>query len=52
MFSSPQTPQAPLVRPSTYDHYGIDEYPLGTNAVVAVISYTVRGMGNNYMTWK
>ena len=37
-----QTPQAPMVRTSTYDVYGIDEYPLGTNAVVAVISYTVR----------
>ena len=38
-----QTPQAPLVRPSAYDHYGIDEYPLGTNAIVAVISYTASG---------
>ena len=36
-----QTPQAPVVRTSTYDFYGIDDYPLGTNAVVAVISYTV-----------
>ena len=30
-----------MVRPYLYDHYGIDEYPMGTNAVVAVISYTV-----------
>lgn len=37
-----QTPQAPIVRTSTYDFYGIDDYPLGTNAIVAVISYTVR----------
>uniref|UniRef100_A0A8C4X1E9 DNA-directed RNA polymerase subunit beta n=1 Tax=Eptatretus burgeri TaxID=7764 RepID=A0A8C4X1E9_EPTBU len=35
-----QTPQSPLVRPYMYDYYGMDEYPLGTNAVVAVISYT------------
>ncbi|XP_062979996.1 DNA-directed RNA polymerase I subunit RPA2 [Elgaria multicarinata webbii] len=35
-----QTPQSPLVRPSMYDHYGIDSYPIGTNAVVAVISYS------------
>jgi len=30
-----------MVRPVLYEHYGIDEYPLGANAVVAVISYTV-----------
>ena len=36
-----QTPQSPMVRTQWYDHYNIDEYPLGTNAVVAVISYTV-----------
>jgi len=35
-----QTPQAPLVRNDTYGHYGIDNFPLGTNAVVCVISYT------------
>lgn len=35
-----QTPQSPLVRPSMYDHYNIDNYPIGTNAIVAVISYT------------
>ncbi|KAL7889768.1 hypothetical protein AOLI_G00020260 [Acnodon oligacanthus] len=35
-----QTPQSPLVRPTMYDHYNIDNYPIGTNAVVAVISYT------------
>ncbi|XP_047136154.1 DNA-directed RNA polymerase I subunit RPA2 isoform X2 [Hydra vulgaris] len=35
-----QTPQAPLVRNKTYSEYGVDNFPLGTNAVVAVISYT------------
>lgn len=35
-----QTPQSPLVRPYMYDHYSLDNYPSGTNAVVAVISYT------------
>ncbi|XP_069811491.1 DNA-directed RNA polymerase I subunit RPA2 [Dendropsophus ebraccatus] len=35
-----QTPQSPLVRPSMYDHYQMDNYPVGTNAIVAVISYT------------
>ena len=36
-----QTPQSPLVRPHAYDNLNFDDYPLGTNAVVAVISYTV-----------
>uniref|UniRef100_A0A667YXB8 DNA-directed RNA polymerase subunit beta n=1 Tax=Myripristis murdjan TaxID=586833 RepID=A0A667YXB8_9TELE len=35
-----QTPQSPLVRPYMYDHYNMDNYPIGTNAIVAVISYT------------
>jgi len=35
-----QTPQSPLVKNETYDEYGIDNFPLGINAVVAVISYT------------
>ncbi|KAK6165568.1 hypothetical protein SNE40_022473 [Patella caerulea] len=35
-----QTPQSPIVRPVAYDDYNMDEYPIGTNAVVAVISYT------------
>uniref|UniRef100_A0A3B4BB91 DNA-directed RNA polymerase subunit beta n=1 Tax=Periophthalmus magnuspinnatus TaxID=409849 RepID=A0A3B4BB91_9GOBI len=35
-----QTPQSALVRPYMYDHYNLDNYPSGTNAVVAVISYT------------
>lgn len=36
-----QTPQSPVVRPVMYDHYEMDTYPLGTNAIVAVMSYTV-----------
>eukprot|EP00052_Salpingoeca_macrocollata_P006824 m.56116 g.56116 ORF g.56116 m.56116 type:complete len:1133 (+) comp15675_c0_seq1:93-3491(+) len=34
------TPQTPLVRPKAYDEYQMDNYPTGTNAIVAVISYT------------
>ena len=36
-----QTPQSPLVRPMAHDEFNVDNYPLGTNAIVAVISYTV-----------
>ncbi|KAG9484200.1 hypothetical protein GDO78_009880 [Eleutherodactylus coqui] len=35
-----QTPQTPLVRPAMYDYFDMDNYPIGTNAIVAVISYT------------
>ncbi|XP_053619666.1 DNA-directed RNA polymerase I subunit RPA2 [Plodia interpunctella] len=35
-----QTPATPLFRPSHYDHISLDDYPMGTNAIVAVISYT------------
>ncbi|KAH9718488.1 DNA-directed RNA polymerase I subunit 2 [Citrus sinensis] len=35
-----QTPQTPIVRTNTYTKYGIDEYPTGTNAIVAVLAYT------------
>ncbi|XP_030303816.1 DNA-directed RNA polymerase I subunit RPA2 isoform X2 [Calypte anna] len=34
------TPQSPMVRPGMYDYYGMDSYPVGTNAIVAVISYS------------
>ncbi|TPX33860.1 DNA-directed RNA polymerase [Synchytrium microbalum] len=34
------TPQVPIVKPSLYEEYGMDSYPNGMNAVVAVISYT------------
>ncbi len=35
-----QTPQRPIALTMAYDDYHIDEYPLGTNAVVAVLSNT------------
>ncbi|ORZ39931.1 hypothetical protein BCR44DRAFT_56969 [Catenaria anguillulae PL171] len=35
-----QTPQTPIVRPKIHDHFGIDDFPMGANAVIAVISYT------------
>lgn len=35
-----QTPGTPLFRPVHYDHIKMDDYPMGTNAIVAVISYT------------
>ncbi|XP_048246491.1 DNA-directed RNA polymerase I subunit RPA2-like isoform X1 [Haliotis rufescens] len=34
------TPQSPLVRPKYYSDLAVDNYPPGTNAVIAVISYT------------
>lgn len=37
-----QTPASPLFRPVHYDNIGLDQFPMGTNAIVAVISYTVR----------
>lgn len=35
-----QSPQVPIVQNQRLRDYQLDEYPLGTNAVVAVISYT------------
>jgi len=35
-----QTGQTPIVRPPLYNTYGLDNFPNGVNAVVAVISYT------------
>jgi DNA-directed RNA polymerase I subunit RPA2 len=35
-----QTGQTPIVRPALHNTYGMDHFPNGTNAVVAVISYT------------
>uniref|UniRef100_A0A0D9XL29 DNA-directed RNA polymerase n=1 Tax=Leersia perrieri TaxID=77586 RepID=A0A0D9XL29_9ORYZ len=35
-----QTPQTPIVRTATYSKYCMDEFPSGTNAIVAVLSYT------------
>ena len=33
-------PQDPIVRTKTYEKFDFGEFPSGTNAVVAVISYT------------
>ncbi|ODV86200.1 hypothetical protein CANARDRAFT_196656 [[Candida] arabinofermentans NRRL YB-2248] len=35
-----QSGQTPIVKNNLYDDYGMDNFPNGTNAVVAVISYT------------
>jgi DNA-directed RNA polymerase I subunit RPA2 len=35
------TPQAPLVRTRAYNQHALDDYAMGTNAIVAVLSYTV-----------
>jgi DNA-directed RNA polymerase I subunit RPA2 len=35
-----QTGQSPVVRPSSHNTYAMDSFPSGTNAIVAVISYT------------
>ncbi|KNA10898.1 hypothetical protein SOVF_140060 [Spinacia oleracea] len=35
-----QTPQSPIVRTRSYTKYCVDEYPSGTNAIVAVLAYT------------
>ena len=35
-----QSGQTPIVRPAVHNAYGMDSFPNGTNAVVAVISYT------------
>jgi len=34
-------PGTPFFRPVHYDYLKLDDYPSGTNAIVAVISYTV-----------
>ncbi|CAI9096906.1 OLC1v1033160C1 [Oldenlandia corymbosa var. corymbosa] len=35
-----QTPQTPIVRTKAYEKYNIDDFPLGTNAIVAVLAYS------------
>src|ERR1700722_14563052 len=35
-----ETGQSPVVRPALHKPYAMDSYPNGTNAIVAVISYT------------
>lgn len=37
-----QTPATPLFRPVHHDNINLDDFAMGTNAIVAVISYTVR----------
>lgn len=36
-----QTPATPLFRPVHHDKINLDDFAMGTNAIVAVISYTV-----------
>lgn len=36
-----QTPATPLFRPAHHDKILLDDFAMGTNAIVAVISYTV-----------
>ncbi len=35
-----QSPQTPLVRTARYGEFRMDEFPSGTNMVVAVLAYT------------
>eukprot|EP00003_Mantamonas_plastica_P009714 TRINITY_DN1906_c0_g2_i4.p1 TRINITY_DN1906_c0_g2~~TRINITY_DN1906_c0_g2_i4.p1 ORF type:complete len:775 (+),score=210.16 TRINITY_DN1906_c0_g2_i4:20-2344(+) len=35
-----QTPQSPICQTKAHQQFMIDDYPLGTNAIVAVIAYT------------
>ena len=37
-----QTPATPLFRPVHYDNIGLDDFAMGVNAIVGVLSYTVR----------
>lgn len=37
-----QTPATPLFRPVHYDTLSMDDFAMGLNAVIAVISYTVK----------
>ncbi|XP_074576381.1 DNA-directed RNA polymerase I subunit 2-like [Curcuma longa] len=39
-----QTPQSPIVRTDSYTKYCMDEFPIGTNAIVAVLSHTCYDM--------
>ena len=42
-----QTPQTPIARTQRYDVYHIDEFPSGTNMIVAVLAYTGAGRPMN-----
>jgi len=39
-------PEVPIVKTAMYDYLQMDDYPIGTNAVVAVMSYTVSSVGH------
>lgn len=41
LFLRLQTPATPLFRPVHHDNILLDDFPMGSNAIVAVISYTV-----------
>ena len=43
-------PSSPLFRPGHYDAIKLDDFPMGVNAVVAVISYTVRNKSLSFNT--
>jgi DNA-directed RNA polymerase I subunit RPA2 len=43
------TPQAPLVRTRVYTQHALDDYAMGTNAIVAVLSYTVKFKKKRYL---
>lgn len=38
-----QTPQTPIARTRRYNQYCMDEFPGGTNMIVAVVAYTGYG---------
>jgi hypothetical protein len=40
-----QTPQTPIARTRRYNQYCMDEFPGGTNMIVAVVAYTGYGEG-------
>ncbi|KAE8836184.1 hypothetical protein HRS9139_04282 [Pyrenophora teres f. teres] len=44
-----QTGQTPIARPPLYNKYGLDNFPNGMNAVVAVISYTGYDMDDGFV---
>lgn len=46
-----QTPTSPLFRPSHYDEVALDDFGMGTNAIVAVISYTVSTSLGRVLKW-
>lgn len=35
-----QTPQTPIARTEAYERFNMDEFPNGTNMIVAVLAYT------------